>query len=55
MKVLIIGGTGFIGSYVTRRLSETGHTVTVFHRGRTGLPLPSYVIAPGFVGATLAA
>ena len=43
MKVLIIGGTGFIGSYVTRRLSETGHTVTVFHRGRTGLPLPSNV------------
>lgn len=33
MRVLIIGGTGFIGPYVARELHESGHAVTVFHRG----------------------
>jgi len=33
MKILVIGGTGFIGSYVVRQLQQTGHEVTVFHRG----------------------
>ena len=32
MRVLIIGGTGFSGPYITRRLSELGHTVDLFHR-----------------------
>lgn len=39
MRVLIIGGTGFIGSYVTRLLTEAGHAVTIFHRGQTGAGL----------------
>jgi len=34
MKFLIIGGTGFIGGRVAEMLSENGHGVTVFHRGR---------------------
>ena len=33
MKILIIGGTGFIGPFVVRDLVQQGHDVTVFHRG----------------------
>jgi nucleoside-diphosphate-sugar epimerase len=35
MKVLIIGGTNFIGPPVVRRLTDLGHQVAVFHRGQT--------------------
>ncbi len=34
MKILIIGGTRFIGPYVVRGLVERGHDVSVFHRGQ---------------------
>src|SRR5437868_1707258 len=37
MRLLIIGGTNFIGSAVVRRLREKEHTVAVFHRGQTNL------------------
>lgn len=40
MRVLIIGGTSFIGPHVVAMLAADGHAVTVFHRGRTTLPLP---------------
>jgi nucleoside-diphosphate-sugar epimerase len=40
MKVLIIGGTGFIGPPVVRRLADLGHEVAVFHRGTTETDLP---------------
>jgi nucleoside-diphosphate-sugar epimerase len=33
MRVVIIGGTGHIGSYLTPRLAETGHTVLCVSRG----------------------
>ena len=38
MKILLIGGTGFIGPFVAEQLQQKGHQVTVFHRGRTKLP-----------------
>lgn len=39
MKILAIGGTGFIGPHVIRMLHERGHSVTVMHRGKTAAPL----------------
>ncbi len=35
LKVLVIGGTGFLGPHTVRRLQARGHTVTLFNRGRT--------------------
>ena len=35
MKVLIIGGTQFIGRFFTKDLLNRGHEVTLFHRGKT--------------------
>lgn len=43
MKIFVIGGTGFIGTHVVRRLASDGHDVTVFHRGQTNAELPSGV------------
>lgn len=33
MRILVIGGTGFIGPHGVRSLTEMGHEVTLFHRG----------------------
>jgi nucleoside-diphosphate-sugar epimerase len=33
MRVLIVGGTGFIGRHVARQLRDRGHEVAVLHRG----------------------
>jgi nucleoside-diphosphate-sugar epimerase len=41
MRVLVIGGTGFIGTHLVRQLSRMGHSVSVFHRGRTQADLPA--------------
>ena len=38
MKILAIGATGFIGPLVIQRLQQSGHRVTVFHRGKTPAP-----------------
>lgn len=38
MKVLLIGGTGFIGRYVVKRLADFGHDVSVVHRGISATP-----------------
>lgn len=40
MKILVIGGTRFIGPRVVRSLSIMGHEIIVFHRGRTEADLP---------------
>jgi 2'-hydroxyisoflavone reductase len=33
-RVLILGGTGFIGPHIVRACREHGHTVTLFNRGK---------------------
>jgi nucleoside-diphosphate-sugar epimerase len=38
MKVLLIGGAGFIGPFVAQQLQRAGHSVTVFHRGNRAVP-----------------
>lgn len=43
MKILVIGGTNFIGPPVVRRLNKMGHEVTIFHRGKTTANLPEEV------------
>jgi nucleoside-diphosphate-sugar epimerase len=39
MKILAIGGTGFIGPSTVAQLQQGGHSVTVFHRGKAKTPL----------------
>jgi len=34
LRVLILGGTGFIGPHFVHALTEGGHTVTLFNRGK---------------------
>lgn len=43
MRVLVLGGTRFIGPAVVRQLVEGGHEVAVFHRGRSQAALPPEV------------
>jgi len=38
MRVLVIGGTGFIGPHITHELIRRDYHVTVFHRGSTAVP-----------------
>jgi 2'-hydroxyisoflavone reductase len=35
LRILILGGTGFIGPHEVRYAQERGHTVTLFNRGKT--------------------
>lgn len=41
MRVLVLGGTGFVGQAVVSQLRDAGHSIMVFHRGTA--PLPSGV------------
>jgi nucleoside-diphosphate-sugar epimerase len=43
MRILVIGGTGFIGPHVVRRLAEGGHEVSVLSRGQRTAALPAGV------------
>jgi nucleoside-diphosphate-sugar epimerase len=44
VKVLVVGGTGFVGPPIVRRLVTRSHRVAVFHRGMTRADLPSEAI-----------
>ena len=42
MKVFVTGGTGFVGTYLTKKLAEKGHRLTLLTRRiRKDRPLPS--------------
>jgi nucleoside-diphosphate-sugar epimerase len=43
VRVLVIGGTGFIGSCIVRQLASQDHVVSVYHRGNTQAVLPKGV------------
>jgi len=43
MRILIIGGNGFIGKPLVRQLNEQEHCVAVFHRGKGKEALPAEV------------
>src|SRR5579864_438693 len=38
MRILLIGGNGFIGRFTVSALRQRGHAVAVFHRGTTEAP-----------------
>jgi nucleoside-diphosphate-sugar epimerase len=38
MRILLIGGNGFIGRFVVSALQQQGHALAVFHRGTTRVP-----------------
>jgi len=40
MNILMIGGTRFVGKHCAELLLAKGHSVTVFHRGKTASVLP---------------
>jgi nucleoside-diphosphate-sugar epimerase len=41
VRVLVLGGTRFIGPFAVRELAEAGHEVAVFHRGESEVELPA--------------
>ena len=43
LRILILGGTGFIGPHQVRYAVSRGHSVTVFNRGRRQAELPKEV------------
>ena len=43
VRVLVVGGTRFIGPHVVTQLTDQGHDLTVFHRGENEARLPGAV------------
>jgi 2'-hydroxyisoflavone reductase len=39
MRILIVGGTAFVGRHIAQAAVDGGHDVTLFHRGKTGSDL----------------
>jgi len=46
MRVLVLGGTGLVGSALAHKLLAEGHTVAVFHRGALGRPCHGPAVGP---------
>lgn len=44
MRILILGGSGFIGRHVVNELGRAGHELAIIHRGRTSGQLPEIVV-----------
>lgn len=42
MKILVIGGTGFISTRLVQKLLAAGHKVTIFNRGKSRSRLPQH-------------
>lgn len=54
MRVLILGGTGFIGPHMVREALRRGHQVALFNRGRTNATLfPDLELIKGDRGGSL--
>lgn len=43
MKVLVLGGTQFVGRHIVEAMAEAGHSVSIFTRGRSADELPARV------------
>ena len=43
LRILVLGGTGFIGPHLVRYAAARGHTVSIFTRGRHDAELPPNV------------
>ena len=43
LRILILGGTGYIGPHYVRAALDRGHKVAVFNRGKGGVELPAQV------------
>ena len=41
MRVLVLGGTRFVGPFLVRELADAGHQLMVFHRGEHNVELPA--------------
>jgi nucleoside-diphosphate-sugar epimerase len=59
MRILLLGGTGYIGSRVAEQFLSAGHQVAVVHRGRQSVPPGSVSLIvdrrePGLLTAALA-
>ena len=39
MRILVVGGTRFVGKHLVEQALARGHEVTLFHRGHTGMDL----------------
>src|SRR5690348_6305818 len=44
LRILVLGGTGFIGPHLVRHAVARGHRVTIFTRGRHDADIPNEVV-----------
>ncbi len=47
MRILVLGGTRFVGWHLVQTLLDSGHHVTIFHRGRHPSPFPEVEVRTG--------